>query len=184
MLNPRGAHYAALKAHLAQSYEDAYFGEDAIFMERNSRDFRRRAHLVDANTAAVCALLHAQPPSLITHVFYPQYTTPAHYASCRAPAGGFGGLFSVTFAAPAGAHAFFDALPFYKGPSLGTNFTLACPYAVLAHYGELGWAAGWGVEPELVRVSVGMEERGVLLAGFERALEAARRAAAVEGEGA
>jgi cystathionine gamma-synthase len=30
--------------------------------------------------------------------------------------------------------AFFDALDTHKGPSLGTNFTLACPYTLLAHY--------------------------------------------------
>ena len=33
-------------------------------------------------------------------------------------------------------------MPFFKGPSLGTNFTLACPYTILGHYLELDWAAG------------------------------------------
>ncbi len=28
-----------------------------------------------------------------------------------------------------------------KGPGFGTNFTLACPYTLLAHYTELEWAA-------------------------------------------
>ena len=37
--------------------------------------------------------------------------------------------------------AFFDALEVQKGPSLGTNFTLACPYTVLAHY-MVPWAEG------------------------------------------
>ncbi|KAF7796380.1 hypothetical protein EIP86_007557 [Pleurotus ostreatoroseus] len=193
VLNPRGRHYAALKAHLAHTYEDAYFGEDAIFMERNSRDFRARVRRIDANTAAVCAVLRAQPPELVREVFYPMWTTRGHYDTCRARGGrntrdaegrgeedgeegGYGGLFSLVFASAPAAHAFFDALPFYKGPSLGTNFTLACPYAVLAHYGELAWAQACGVDPGIVRVSVGMEERGVLLGGFDRAVRAARRA--------
>ena len=68
----------------------------------------------------------------------------------------------------------FDALQWFKGPSLGTNFTLACPYTVLAHYGGLGWVAGFGVEAGLVRVSVGMEDTHDLLKLFKVALNAAR----------
>ena len=50
-----------------------------------------------------------------------------------------------------------------KGPSLGTNFTLACPYTIIAHYAELEWADRHGVPLQFVRVSVGMEEQGALL---------------------
>nr|VWP00441.1 STE/STE11/CDC15 protein kinase [Ganoderma boninense] len=135
VLNPNGRHYAALKAHMAATYEDSYYGEDAVYMERNSRDFRQRIHAIDANALAVCD------------------------------------------------RAFFDdALPCMKGPSLGTNFTLACPYTILAHYAELDWAAGWGVEAGLVRVSVGLEERAALLRGFGAALEAAEAAVLKEQE--
>lgn len=55
----------------------------------------------------------------------------------------------------------------------GTNFTLACPYTILAHYLELDWAAEWGVDANLVRVSVGMEDKEVLLGWFEAAIRAA-----------
>lgn len=175
VLNPKSRHYDALKAHLAQTYEDSYFGQDAVYMERNSRDFRWRARLIDANTEAVCDFLRSHP-STVKQVYYPKYTTSEHYAACRKPDGGFGGLFSVTFHYPAASRAFFDTLPFYKGPSLGTNFTLACPYTILGHYLELDWAAGYGVEAGLVRVSVGMEERELLMQGFQKALKAAEDA--------
>ena len=175
VLNPKGHHYPALKAYLAENYEDSYFAEDAIFMERNSRDFRRRIHIIDANTLAVCERLRAHPA--VKQVYYPAYTTAEHFARCRVPGGGFGGLFSATFHKKEASRAFFDALPFHKGPSLGTNFTLACPYTILGHYAELEWAAGYGVEEGLVRVSVGMENRAVLLRGFEKALAAAEAAA-------
>ncbi|TBU43878.1 PLP-dependent transferase [Dichomitus squalens] len=192
VLNPHGQHYAALKAHMAATFEDSYYDEDAIYMERNSRDFRRRIEVIDANTLAVCEFLRSRslavssissPPShpiAVKDVHYPRWVTPEHYNKCRVrdpvtgePKGGFGGLFSLTFTSTEASKAFFDALPCMKGPSLGTNFTLACPYAILAHYAELDWAAGWGVEAGLVRVSVGMEERGALLRGFEEALKAA-----------
>ena len=41
-----------------------------------------------------------------------------------------------------------------KGPGFGTDFTLACPYTLLAHYYERDWAEEYGVAPELVRVWV------------------------------
>ncbi|KAI1785957.1 PLP-dependent transferase [Ganoderma leucocontextum] len=192
VLNPNGRHYPALKAHMAATYEDSYYGEDAIYMERNSRDFRRRIHAIDANALAVCEFLRSRslaasaPPSApvaVKDVIYPRWVTPAHYARCRvrdpatgAPAGGYGGLFSLTFTSGAASRAFFDALPCMKGPSLGSNFTLACPYTILAHYAELDWAASWGVEEGLVRVSVGLEEREALLRGVGEALEAAEAA--------
>jgi cystathionine gamma-synthase len=53
---------------------------------------------------------------------------------------------------------FFDALNIAKGPSLGANFTLVCPYTLLAHYTELEWAESFGVDRRLVRVSVGLED--------------------------
>ena len=173
VLNPKGRHYTTLKMYLTQTYEDAFFGEDAIYMERNSRDFRRRTHIIDVNTEAVCDFLHAHPET-VKSVFYPKYTTSEHYNKCRVPGGGFSGLFSVTFHDPKASRAFFDVLPFSKGPSLGTNFTLACPYTILGHYLELDWAAGYGVEEGLVRVSVGMEDKDALLLGFEKALKAAQ----------
>ncbi|KAM5543535.1 hypothetical protein V8D89_002786 [Ganoderma adspersum] len=195
VLNPNGRHYPVLKAHMAATYEDSYYGEDAVYMERNSRDFRRRIHAIDANTLAVCEFLRARslaarsptPPSdpylvVVKDVFYPRWETPAHYARCRIDGGGYGGLFSLTFTSAAASRAFFDTLPCMKGPSLGSNFTLACPYTILAHYAELDWAAGWGVEEGLVRVSVGLEERGALLRGIGAALEAAEAAVLKEQE--
>lgn len=86
---------------------------------------------------------------------------------------GFGGLFSITFTTLEASRAFFDNLRCCKGPSLGTNFTLACPYTVLAHYLELDWAKEYEVEEGLVRVSVGLEGQETLREWFEDALRAA-----------
>ncbi|KAF9482287.1 PLP-dependent transferase [Pholiota conissans] len=188
ILNPQGRHYPELKKHFNENFEDVYFDEDAIFMERNSRDFKRRIRVIDTNAEAVCDFLRAHSLAggasspAIKEVFYPKYTTRQNYDICRiksadgGEAGGFGGLFSLTFTSLAASHAFFDALPCYKGPSLGTNFTLACPFTILAHFGELDWAAKYGVEEGLVRISVGMEDSRILLRSFEIALKAAEAA--------
>jgi cystathionine beta-lyase/cystathionine gamma-synthase len=59
VLNPARKHYASLKERLITRYEDIYFDEDAIFMERNSRTFTQRAAKIDANAEQICDLLHA-----------------------------------------------------------------------------------------------------------------------------
>ena len=191
VLNPVGRHYRQLKTYLASSYEDLYFDEDVLHMERNSRDFERRIGVIDENAEVVCDFLRSHsiaggmPSSAIKDIFYPKWETRDRYEHCRVKHrrgdpgndridGGFGGLFSVTFTTAAASTAFFDALSCYKGPSLGTNFTLACPYTILAHYGELEWAAEYGVEETLVRVSIGMEEQETLLRCLGGALKAAQ----------
>ena len=58
------------------------------------------------------------------------------------------------------SEAFYDALHCYKGPSLGTPYTLCCPYTLLAHYSEVAWAEEQGVQKYLFRVSVGLEDYG------------------------
>lgn len=183
-MNPKSPHYSLLKKALEQDYQDTYFASDAIFMERNSRDFRSRVGKINRNTEAICDFLHSHTTSssapALKKVYYPKYITPHNYLARRraSPDAGYGGLFSVTFSSLAASRAFFDALECCKGPSLGTNFTLACPYTVLAHYLELEWAAEWEVEEGLVRVSVGLEEEETLLKWFGKALEAAEAAVA------
>ena len=70
------------------------------------------------------------------------------------------------------AERFYDALEVSKGPSLGTNFTLACPYVLLAHYNELEWAEECGLPKHLLRVSVGLEDPENLWQRFEKAFRA------------
>jgi cystathionine gamma-synthase len=95
-----------------------------------------------------------------------------HYDAFRTADGGYGGLLSVVFHDDDHAVTFFDTIETAKGPSLGTNFTLTSPYTILAHYTELDWAAKYGVERGLVRISVGLEEKEALIEIFKKALEA------------
>lgn len=172
VLNPRGQYYTRLKRAWTIEYEDTYWPEDAIVMERNSRDFVSRIARINANAAAIAHTL-AQHPQRIKAVLYPATSPTRHlYDAFRTPSGGYGGLLSVTFYDEASAARFYDALEIAKGPSLGTNFTLASPFVVLAHWGELEWARSYGVPKELVRFSVGLEETGYLVEVFERAVRA------------
>ncbi|CZR38447.1 uncharacterized protein FPRO_06362 [Fusarium proliferatum ET1] len=172
VLNPESKYYRILKTTMNEIYEDNYWPEDVIFMERNSRDFESRVVRINANSDAICEVLRTHP--LVKSIYYPKYNdSKTHYENVRLPDGGYGGLLSVVFQQKEHAQAFFDALPLAKGPSLGTNFTLASPYVLLAHYQELEWAEQFGVDPYLVRVSVGLEETTELQDTFTSALKAA-----------
>ena len=208
VLNPNSPFIDPLRSTINKIYADYYFAEDAIFMERNSRDFKRRVAFIDERAEAVCDLLYSRSidgagssssstaPSSMTAangshnhhphrervlktVFYPKFITPENYRACLRPTDedgtthGYGGLFSLIFTTLAASEVFYDRLKCEKGPSLGTNFTLACPYTVLAHWTELNWALEWGVEENLVRVAVGLEDVDVLKAWFNEALDAA-----------
>ena len=89
---------------------------------------------------------------------------------------GYSSLMSIILREDVDEKVFFDALEVCKGPSLGTNFTISCPYTLLAHYLELDWAAQFGVDRRLVRVSVGLEDLADLRDRFDRALRCAQHA--------
>lgn len=172
VLNPESKYYGALKQAMGDCYEDTYWPEDVIFMERNSRDFLTRVDRININAETICDILRTHP--LVKSIYYPKYNpSRPHYDACRLPTGGYGGLLSIVFHRKAQAVAFYDALQVAKGPSLGTNFTLCSPYVLLAHYGELPWAAQFGIDADLIRVSVGLEETEELQETFRKALEAA-----------
>ena len=157
ILNPKSSMYQDLKSVMDQQYEDNYWAVDAVFMERNSRDFVARIIRINENAEIMTNTL--MKSQLVKEVYYPKLVSSRnYYDACKTPDGGYGGLFSVTFHNPEHAHTFFDNLMIQKGPSLGTNFTLSCPFVVIAHYNELDWCRSMGVDPDLVRVSVGLEE--------------------------
>lgn len=147
------------------------FALDAIMLEQNSRDFPERVPIVNENGLAVAEFLGDHPR--VERIWYPRTETPEHYEALLKPGGGYSGLMSfVLKEGSLSAPRFYDALEISKGPSLGTNFSLICPYTLLAHYGELAWAAQCGVDANLLRLWCGIEEADDLIERLERALEA------------
>lgn len=172
ILNSEGKYYESLKASVAKVYEDTYWAEDVIFMERNSRDFLARVERINTNAEIICDILSQHP--LTKTIYYPKFNpSKANYDACKRLGGGYGGLLSVVFQEEHQAQAFYDAMEIAKGPSLGTNFTLCSPYVLLAHYTELSWAAEFGVEASLVRLSVGLEDGETLRRTLGKGLQAA-----------
>lgn len=153
-------------------YENLLWHEDAAVLESNARDFEARMNLINAQSADLCQWLAERPE--VERVLYPLEVTRAAYDAVKRPDGGYGGLLSIELKDCANkAPAFYDHLEVTKGPSLGMNYTMACPYTLLAHYTELEWVESLGISPHLVRVSVGMEPIEVLKRRFEAAFRAA-----------
>ncbi|WP_309488354.1 PLP-dependent transferase [Oceaniferula flava] len=147
------------------------FASDARVLARNVNSFARRMRECNRNGEAVADFLLAHPA--VEKVWYPKFTTPELYQAVKRDDGGYGGLISFVLKNRKKSPRVFDALQLSKGPSLGTDFSLACPYTLLAHYDELEWAEGCGLDRNLIRLSVGREEQESLIEVIGKALEEA-----------
>lgn len=73
-----------------------------------------------------------------------------------------GGIITIELHIP--LESVYDKLKIAKGPSFGAEFTLVCPYMYLAHYDLVSNQEGRqflnekGLNPELLRISVGIEK--------------------------
>ncbi|MGA1205285.1 MAG: PLP-dependent transferase [Opitutales bacterium] len=71
---------------------------------------------------------------------------------------------------------FYDPSHIVKSPSFGTRFTMMCPFMYLAHYDLVRTGSGRellrqkGVDPDLVRLSVGLEPADKIIAELDRTL--------------
>tara|TARA_B100000700_G_C14983260_1_gene827469 strand:- start:253 stop:1725 length:1473 start_codon:yes stop_codon:yes gene_type:complete len=141
---------------------------DAIALEEASRDVQERLSRLNSACIALKNKLESHPA--VSRVLHPQGCK--NFRSIMKAEAGFGCLLS--FELKGGIEAvknFYDNVEICKGPSLGTDFTLMCPYVLLAHYGELRWANDCGVPETLLRVSVGLEDPETLWNRFKKTLD-------------
>lgn len=172
ILNRASPHHATFSAFLKANADHELWHADAVALDQNSRDFVQRAETMSRNAEALADYLRAHP--LVVQVWHAKEQGGPGYEFVRREGGGYGCLFSFLLKDAATTSApFYDALRVCKGPSLGTNFTLVCPYTLLAHYEELDWAESCGVPRHLIRVSAGLEDIAELISRFEDAFAAA-----------
>jgi cystathionine gamma-synthase len=169
--NPKAPLYAELKPIVAAQHEELLWGEDARALEAQGPGFAQRMERHNETGLWLAERLRGHPA--VERVWYPKWECGEAYEAVRRPEGGWGAL--VTFLPRDGesrSAQIYDRLAVCKGPSLGTVFTLACPFTLLAHYTELEWAEGCGVSRYLIRLSAGLEAREDLWQRLERALAA------------
>ena len=136
---------------------------DAIELEETSRDVQNRLKRLNKSCLKLKEKLETKKE--IAKVLHPQHCK--NFNSLLKKGGGYGCLLS--FELKGGieeSKRVYDSLRVNKGPSLGTNFTLVCPYVQLAHFKELKWAESCGVSEHLLRVSVGLENEDEIWSRF------------------
>ena len=146
---------------------------DLRVLAHHMQDYRERMHGINANAALLTDYFENHPR--VRAVFGArQMGSRAAYDAVRKHGGGYGGVLSVVFDKP--LNAIYDRLALLKGPSFGTVFTLCMPYVYLAHYDLVSTPEGrallhaHGVDPELLRISVGLEPAEDIIAAFDAVL--------------
>ena len=169
--NPSSPLHGQLKAIVQSQHEELLWSEDVAILDTQARTFPERMKRHNQNGLWLAERLRQHPA--VERVWYPKWEFSEVYDGVRRPEGGWGALVTIL---PKNAETksalIYDALAFCKGPSLGTVFTLACPFTLLAHYSELEWAESCGVSRYLIRISVGLEAPEDLWRRLETALTA------------
>lgn len=112
----------------------------------------------------------------IKEIYWPyQELTRDNYLRLQKHSNAAGGIISLVFNEP--LRRIYDKIKLPKGPSAGTEFTLLMPYVYLAHYDLIltqkgrSYLNAAGIHPDLLRVSVGIENVETIIGMFEEALE-------------
>ncbi len=171
-LVPGSPIYNELKQFMAEDCAGGsrLYDSDARVLARNMTGFADRMIKSNEGGEKLANLLLSH--SSVADVWYPKFTTPKLYDAIRREGGGYGGLVSFVLKNRKKTAKFYDLLKISKGPSLGTDFSLACPYTLLAHYDELEWAEGCGLDRHLIRISVGCEDASDITNRVSEALRA------------
>lgn len=168
-LNPNSPHYGDLVLRTSSFYQPPYHRD----MARLAAQMKNAPGVVtkmNANAVQLADYLRTHPA--VNKVCFARHAdhfdAVAHGPDCS------GSVITIELAG--NMERFYDGLELMKGPSFGTDFTLACPFMYLAHYDLVTGAAGRdflqaaGIDPELVRISVGCEPIDQIIGIFERAL--------------
>ncbi|EGZ28969.1 hypothetical protein PHYSODRAFT_552553 [Phytophthora sojae] len=185
VLNPDSPKFEELEAIFDPEGDSFAVEDDVKELLEQSKDLAQRLAKTNATTAEIVDRLLKHP--LVKEVYYPtQGDAKNLYDPFLNPSEDkdkprYGPVFSILLQGGLEpATAFYNALTSAKGPSLGTNFTLSCPYTLLAHYGELDFVESCGVDRYLIRISIGQEDIEVIWADFEQAFAAASAFIALE----
>ncbi len=170
--NPASPLYRELKPIAQKLHEELLWPEDAAVIFQESKTFPERMEQHNSSGLWLAEQLRAHP--MVEKVWYPKWEFADAYEAVRRSQGGWSAL--ITFLprnAETTSPKIYNAMKVSKGPSLGTSFTLACPFTLLAHYNELDWVESCGISRFLIRLSIGLENREELWQRIKLALETA-----------
>jgi len=172
-VNPARSHAAELLAAARQRHVPLHALDAAALAPQAARVAEVTAKL-SANAAELARRLAAHPAVVRVRTALTGPTAD-NYRRVMRPGMGAGSLVTVELQEGA-MRGVYDRLALVKGPSFGLGFTIAAPFMWLAHFDEVtseqGRAAirAAGLDPDLLRVSVGLEPVDEIWAAFVAAL--------------
>jgi cystathionine beta-lyase/cystathionine gamma-synthase len=172
VLNPTGPDADRLRAGVAEHVEPVY-ARDVARLATQIGGYENLVARTNETTPRVAAFLESHPA--VREVFWSQRpdTRENYLALARTPAS-VGAVVSFTLRGP--IERFYDRVGIPKGPSFGMANSLLCPYLYLAHYDLVRTEAGraeltaHGLDPSLIRLSIGLEGPGGIIAALAEAL--------------
>jgi cystathionine beta-lyase/cystathionine gamma-synthase len=171
-VNPARAD-AAVLLQSARAFVDAPYAGDAHALAQHIERMATVTAQLSTQAAELARRL-AKHPSVRRVRTALTTATSAHYQAMLRPGAGAGAL--ITLELHADLRTVYDRLKVVKGPSFGLEFTLAAPFLWLAHFSEVTTPEGReslrraGLDPDLLRVSVGLEPIEEIWSAFEVAL--------------
>lgn len=152
------------------------------------RDLARLAVQIAAAPALIAAINETTPRVIdflqahprIAEVFWSgQKCSQANYGALARTPGSVGSMITFTLrqSADFDLTRFYDRVRLAKGPSFGLTTSLICPFMYLAHYDLVTTPEGRetlkanGLDPDLLRLSIGAEPVEALIAVLAEALE-------------
>ncbi len=131
---------------------------------------------INENTPRVVEFLRAHPR--VAEVFWSGHVaSAANYAALARTPGSVGSMITFTLRPSLALPAFYDRVRIAKGPSFGLSTSLICPFMYLAHYDLVTTEEGRaelrrnGLNPDLLRLSVGAEPAEEIIAALAEALD-------------
>jgi len=149
---------------------DAYSGS---LLERGLKTFELRAEKMAANAMAIAKYLSSHPK--VSRVYYPGLKAdPGHSIAIKQMRNGFGGVlaFDVAKNQEDAKKLISELQVIYHAVSLGATESLICiPYLTTLLYMPPERRTAFGVSPNTVRLSAGIEKTRIIIEDLEQALD-------------
>jgi cystathionine gamma-synthase len=171
-VNPQSPFHADLLAVARREYSPAYW-RDAARLAVELGTMPGVVERINANTLRLAAWLEKHPGAQRIR-WAEESASAANYARIARGPGKPGSM--ITLETTGDPTRFYDRIRVVKGPSFGTSFTIVSPFIYMAHYDLVTEPASrrdlqaLGINPELMRVSVGAEPFAEMAEVFGEAL--------------
>lgn len=172
IVNPAGPDADWLRTHVALAVDPIY-PRDLARLAAQVPAYEATVLQTNRTAAAVVEFLRGHPA--VKEVYWTlRPATADNYLKIARSSAHIGSMISFTVRPPLAT--VYDKLRLPKGPSFGMTTTLICPFIYLAHYdlvtSKTGRAelAAAGIDPNLLRLSVGTEPVDEIIAALDEAL--------------